>query len=56
VKGTAELFGAELVEGSTYTLQATNAAVFSWHGATLTLSNSAVGPYVAHGALGVTGV
>ena len=40
MKGTAEVYGTEMVVGKTYMLRATNIAVFSWKGATVKLSGT----------------
>lgn len=36
--GTAELFGTELAESQTYTFSGTKAAIYTWHGCTLEVS------------------
>ena len=39
VKGTAEIFGAELAEGKTYLFgEECKAAVYTWHGCTIQMS------------------
>ncbi|EXJ78567.1 hypothetical protein A1O1_08968 [Capronia coronata CBS 617.96] len=38
LRGTAELFGTELVPGNTYTFTGTKAAIYTWHGCSLEIS------------------
>lgn len=45
-RGTAELFGTELVPNVTYSFSGTKAAIFSWHGCTLELQGDAESEYV----------
>ncbi|KAK3076158.1 hypothetical protein LTS18_013768, partial [Coniosporium uncinatum] len=45
--GTAELFGTELAPSTTYTFCGVKAAIYTWHGCTLTVSGEPESEYVA---------
>jgi len=47
VSGAAELFGAEIVPEQTYTFVGTKAAIFTYHGATLSVRGSPSVAYIA---------
>src|ERR1700737_3498073 len=47
VSGTAEIFGTEIVSEQTYTFVGTKAAIFTYHGATVSVRGSAAVSYVA---------
>jgi polyribonucleotide 5'-hydroxyl-kinase len=47
VSGTAEIFGTEIVTEQTYTFVGTKAAIFTYHGATISVRGSAAVSYVA---------
>ncbi|EXJ84352.1 hypothetical protein A1O3_05019 [Capronia epimyces CBS 606.96] len=42
LRGTAELFGTELVIGNTYTFTATKAAIYTWHGCSFEVRGDAL--------------
>ncbi|PSK53080.1 hypothetical protein B9Z65_3280 [Elsinoe australis] len=46
LKGTAEIFGTELAQSTTYTFSGTKAAVFTWEGCLLELQGEAESEYV----------